>query len=67
MHTDNKKMGRLYAGCTLPDGAVLLGTVTRDSGESGALVQLGSGVEVQYNAGVIRSLEPPKQLRGLSR
>jgi hypothetical protein len=36
--TTDTKTGRLYAGSTLPQGAVLLGMVERDNLEKGALV-----------------------------
>ena len=45
--TKNVKMGKLYAGLTLPEGAEIIGTVTRDTGETGALVRLSNCVEVQ--------------------
>jgi hypothetical protein len=47
---------RLYTN-TIPAHAVPLGTVTRDGRETGALVRLASGIHVQINAGVIRSLD----------
>ena len=56
--TRNIKMGELYAGPTLPEGATIIGTVTRGTGETGALVRLANGREVQYNAGVIKGLPP---------
>lgn len=56
--TINTQQGGLYAGPTLPQGGVLLGTVTRDVGVTGALVSLPSGQYVQWNAGVMRTLPP---------
>lgn len=61
--TKDTKMGKLYAGLTLPKGATIIGTVTRDTGETGALVRLANGQEVQYNAGVIKSLPPQRRGR----
>ena len=58
--TKDIKMGKLYAGLTLPEGAIVIGTVTRYTGETGALVRLANGREVQYNSGVIKSLPRPK-------
>lgn len=54
--TNNVKQGRLYAGPTLPQGAKIVGTATRDGHDTGALVELPNGRQVQYNAGVIRNL-----------
>ena len=55
--TTNAKQGKLYAGpAPLPQGAKLIGTVTRDGYDTGALVELVNGRQVQYNAGVIRNL-----------
>lgn len=54
--TQDKDAGRKYAGPTLPDGATLVGTVTRGETDTGALVELNNGQLVQYNAGVIRRL-----------
>lgn len=41
----------------LPAGAEGLGTVTRETGETGALIRLASGNYVQGNAGGIRTLD----------
>ncbi len=41
----------------LPAGAAALGTVTRETGETGALIRLASGNYVQGNAGSIRTLD----------
>lgn len=55
--TNNTKQGKLYVGpAPLPQGAKLTGTVTRDGYDTGALVELANGRQVQYNAGVIRNL-----------
>lgn len=53
--TTNIKEGKLYAGA-IPQGAEIIGTVERSFADKGALVKLASGVIVQMNAGVIRSL-----------
>jgi hypothetical protein len=53
--TNNIKEGKLYAG-VIPQGAEIIGTVDRSFADKGALVKLASGVVVQMNAGVIRSL-----------
>jgi hypothetical protein len=48
---------QLYWGAMpLPTNAEALGVVTRTTGESGALIRLGTGVYVQGNAGAIRNL-----------
>ena len=48
---------QLYWGTMpLPANAEALGVVTRTTGESGALIRLGTGVYVQGNAGAIRNL-----------
>lgn len=55
--TDDIARGRMYWGSgPLPHGARLAGTVTRQTGETGALIIMPSGVLVQGNAGAIRSL-----------
>lgn len=49
---------KLYWGyASLPKGAEALGVVQRESLETGALILLSSGVYVQGNAGVIRTLD----------
>lgn len=51
---------RLYTN-TLPANATPIGTVTRDEGDTGALVRIETtGVYVQINAGSIRSLDGRK-------
>ena len=48
---------RLYTN-TVPAGAVVLGTVTRDGIDTGALVRMGNtGAYLQINAGCARSLD----------
>lgn len=48
---------RLYWGAaSLPIGAQALGTVKRDTLETGALIRLANGNYVQGNAGAIRTL-----------
>jgi hypothetical protein len=54
--TKNIKLGKLYAGPYIPKGSKIIGTVTRRGYDTGALLILASGIEVQYNAGIIRSL-----------
>ncbi len=55
--TDDKKKGKLYWGAMpLPKNAELVGTVTRDNSETGALIKMPTGKLVQGNAGVIRNL-----------
>jgi len=55
--TKDIKRGWLYWGeMPLPEGAVLLGTVTRPTGETGALIKLKNNNLVQGNAGAVRSL-----------
>ncbi len=49
---------RIYWGQSpLPYGAVAVGTVKRDTGETGALLLLASGRYVQGNARVYRTLD----------
>ena len=51
---------RLYT-TTVPAGAIVLGTITRATGDTGALVRFEStGLYVQVNAGAIRSLDGRK-------
>jgi len=51
---------RLYTN-TIPANATALGTVTRDEGDTGALVRIdATGSYVQVNAGAIRSLDGRK-------
>lgn len=48
---------KMYWGAMpLPAGAVALGTITRDTGETGALIRLPNNCLVQGNAGGIRTL-----------
>ncbi len=55
--TDDKNKGKLYWGAMpLPKNAEMVGTVTRDNSETGALIKMPTGKLVQGNAGVIRSL-----------
>ena len=58
--THNVTQGRLYAG-PVPEGAEILGTVTRDGTDTGALVRLANGRRVQINAGAVRALPPEAQ------
>ena len=50
--------GLFWGASPLPAGAEPWGTVTRDMGDTGALLRLPSGAWVQGNAGVVRSLPP---------
>lgn len=51
---------RLYSN-TIPAGAEALGTVTRGTGETGALIRYASsGLYAQLNAGAIRTLDQRK-------
>lgn len=51
------KKWQVYWGyLALPVGAEAFGTVTRETGETGALIRLNTGIYVQGNAGGIRTL-----------
>lgn len=51
---------RLYSN-TIPAGGRALGTITRDIGDTGALVQIeATGLYVQVNAGAVRTLPQVK-------
>lgn len=52
----NKKMGRLYAGPDLPRGAKIIGTITRNYFDTGALLLFEDGRLYQYNNGCLRTL-----------
>ncbi len=57
----DRKQGGLYWGkMPLPAGGEIIGTVTRASGESGALIKMPGGVLVQGNHGAIRMLNHNK-------
>lgn len=61
MKTDfsNSSPWRLYWGTgPLPDGARVIGTVTRKPSDVGALLVMPTGALVQGNAGVLRPLPP---------
>lgn len=46
---------------TIPAGAKALGTVSRDTGDMGALVLIeATGIYVQLNAGCLKSLDQSK-------
>lgn len=54
---------QIYWGyAPLPAGAEALGTVTRPTRETGALIRLSTGVYVQGNAGAIRNL-PQREIK----
>lgn len=51
---------RIYSN-TIPAGSRALGTITRDIGDTGALVQIeATGIYVQVNAGAVRTLPQAK-------
>ena len=50
---------RLYTN-SIPAGCTVLGTVTRDGAETGALVQTEAGIYSMLNASVYRGLEQRK-------
>lgn len=50
---------------TIPQGAEALGTVSRNNGDTGALVLLRSGQYVQINNGSMRTLNQRKVKAGL--
>jgi hypothetical protein len=51
---------RLYTN-TIPAGSTALGTVSREAGDTGALVRIeATGLYVQVNAGALRSLDGRK-------
>lgn len=53
----NKRQGKMYWGAMpLPQGAELVGTVTRNGYDAGALLKMATGIMTQGNAGVMRSL-----------
>lgn len=56
---------RLYAHI-LPAGSRALGTVTRDIGDTGALILTPAGRYVQCNAGVLRNLPQAKVAAALA-
>ncbi len=59
--TADIKTGRKYWGAMpLPPGAELLGAVSRDS-QTGALIKMPTGLQVQGNAGVIRTLPADRE------
>lgn len=56
MKIDTKGNWKLHWTGPLPAGSTALGTVTRDNGEDGALLEMKTGLFVQGNAGAIRNL-----------
>lgn len=46
---------QLYS-ITIPRGSRALGTVTRETGQTGVLILTSIGIYAQLNAGVVRSL-----------
>lgn len=57
----------IWGAQPLPEGATAHGTVTRDTGETGALIRMPTGVYVQGSAGVLRSLPQGEVLAALAR
>ena len=56
MHIQIDGPWRLYT-TTLPAGSTVVGTVTRQAGDTGALVLGRTGIYAQVNAGAIRTLD----------
>lgn len=57
---------RLYTS-TLPTNSRALGTITRDIGDTGALVQIeATGLYIQVNAGAVRTLPQSKVVAALA-
>ncbi len=55
MVTHDRVRGHLYWGAMpLPHKGEIIGTVTRRTGEAGALIKMPDGVLVQGNAGAIK-------------
>jgi hypothetical protein len=50
---------------TIPTGATVHGTIAREDGFTGALIQMHTGIYTQMNAGVMRSLEQRQVQRAL--
>jgi len=49
----------------LPENAGLIGEITRDNGDTGALIYITRGTLHQGNAGVLRSLDQPDARKAL--
>lgn len=59
---------QLYWGYTpLPAASEALGTVQRETLETGALIRLGTGIYVQGNAGAIRTLDQRQVTEAIAR
>ena len=57
---------RIYSN-TIPAGSRALGTITRDIGDTGALVQIdATGIYVQVNSGAVRTLPQSKVVAALA-
>ncbi|MGV1048215.1 MAG: hypothetical protein ACOYD4_06800 [Solirubrobacterales bacterium] len=56
-----------WGGAPLPAGSEMLGVVTRGEFDHGALIKLTSGIYVQGNASVTRSLSQDEVATALSR
>lgn len=62
-----KGKSTIYWGAMpLPPGAEALGTVTRNETDVGALIRMATGIYVQGNAGMIRSLPQRDVKAGLA-
>jgi hypothetical protein len=60
--SENIARGRLFwGGGLLPPGAKIIGVVTHENGEAGALIQMPDGRYIQGNGGVLKLL-PPKSV-----
>lgn len=57
---------RLYWGnAPIPAGSQIAGTVSRDVGDTGALIRTAAGIYVQGNAGALRSLDQRKVIAAM--
>jgi len=57
---------RLYWGAgPLPEGSTAIGTVTREPGDAGALLRMATGIYVQGNAAVVRTLPQTDVVPGI--
>ena len=58
MQIDSNGKWKLYWGASpLPEGAKAIGTVSRETGDHGALILMPTGVYVQGNAGSVRNID----------
>jgi len=61
---EGKRWSLYWPGMPVPQGAVVVGTVRRAPGDTGALFLLPTGQYVQGNAGCIRTL-PQREIKAL--